>query len=92
VIATSFSLLAVAALWQGSAYLVLLVAVTAALLAFYRTYARLRGRHLDLGHLQALAASLPALTPGSRELGEVLSGPGSCSSPTARACGCRTAR
>ena len=72
VLATSFSLLAVAALWQGSAYLVLLGGVTAALLLSYRTYARLRGRHLDLGHLQSLAASLPALTPGSEDLCAVL--------------------
>jgi len=72
VVATSFSLLAVAALWQGSVYVVLLAVVTAALLLFYRTYARLRGRHLDLGHLQGLAASLPALTSGSQDLCHVL--------------------
>ena len=72
VVATSFSLLAVAALWQGSEYLVLLAGVTAALLTFYRTYARLVSRHLDLGLLQELAASLPALTSGSQDLCDVL--------------------
>lgn len=70
--ATSFALLAVTALWRGSGYLVLLVAVTAALLLFYRTYARLRGRHVDLSRLQGLAASLPALTPNGQELRDVV--------------------
>lgn len=70
--ATSFALLAVTALWRGGGYLVLLIAVTIALLLFYRTYARLRGRHLDLRKVQDLAASLPALMPGSQELRDVV--------------------
>ena len=72
VVATSFGLLAVAALWRGPAYLWLLGAVAACLLLFYRTYARLRGRHGDLGLLQGLAASLPALTVGSQDVCDVL--------------------
>ena len=72
VVATSFGLLAVAALWRGDAYVWLLGVLTACLLLFYRTYARLRGRHADLGLLQDLAASLPALTVGSPEVGIVL--------------------
>jgi diguanylate cyclase (GGDEF)-like protein len=71
-VATSFGLLAVAALWRGHGYLWLLGGVTACLLLFYRNYARLRGRHSDLGLLQGLAASLPALTAGSQELADVL--------------------
>ena len=35
------------------------------------TYARLRGRHLDLGRLQGLAASLPALTPAGQDRADV---------------------
>ena len=72
VVATSFGLLAVAALWRGHAYVWLLAVLTACLLLFYRTYARLRGRHADLGLVQDLAASLPALTVGSPDVRTVL--------------------
>jgi diguanylate cyclase (GGDEF)-like protein len=72
VAATSFSLLAVAALWRGAAYLLLLAALIAALLLAYRRHAGLRGRHLDLGRLQELAVALPALTPGGPEVLDAL--------------------
>ncbi len=70
--ATSFALLAVAALWRGIGYLPLLVLITICLLVFYRTFARLRDRHVDLGRLQDLAVTLPALTCDGRELRSVV--------------------
>ena len=70
--ATSFVLLAMAALWRSHGYLVLLAAVTATFLASYRTYARLRGQHHELARLQELALSLPALTPDGADTGEVV--------------------
>ncbi len=70
--ATSFALLAVAALWRGIGYLPILGGITVCLLLFYRTYAGLRDRHVDQGRLQQLAATLPALTRDGPELPDVL--------------------
>jgi GGDEF domain-containing protein len=70
--ATSFVLLAMAALWRSHGYLVLLAAVTVTFLASYRTYARLRGQHHELARLQELALSLPALTPDGADTGVVV--------------------
>ena len=72
VMATSFVLLAMAALWRSHGYLVLLAAVTGTFLASYRTFARLRGQHDELARLQDLALSLPALTPDGSELCDVV--------------------
>ena len=71
-VATSVALLAAATLQQGLGYLPLLVVVLACLLLFYRAYSRLRDRHLDLGRLKDLAASLPALVPDGPELREAV--------------------
>lgn len=67
-VTTSVALLAAAALWRGIGYLPLLAGVLTGLLLFYRTYSRLRDRHLDLGRLKDFAASLPPLTPGGPDL------------------------
>ena len=71
-LATSWGLLAVAALWRGGGYLVPLTGVTLAVLLFHRSYDRLHTRHVDMGRVQSLAISLPALTPESAELGDVV--------------------
>ena len=94
VVATSFGLLAVAALWRGPAYLL------AARRASRPACCSSTGPTPDCavvtstsGSLQGLAASLPALTVGSQDAARrPRADPRSCWSPSGRACGSRTGR